>query len=148
MKPPRLPLVALVALVWGASGCSFHRTVVNDSVRDLDASFIELGATTWHDVIRELGPPDPEIRQLRQLTYTSVDRRMCRFRLGTIVYFPFEWYDEQRVDRLMIELDANGVVSGVYRSSRDVTRPPLQSRRDREEGTSQIQVFEGWGTDE
>ena len=54
----RLTLLLLIPLI----GCSFHRAVVNDYVRDLDTAWIEPGVTTREDVIARLGfsPSDKE----------------------------------------------------------------------------------------
>lgn len=142
--PRRHRLAAIAALVWLAAGCTFSRTVTNESMRDLDVSFIKVGETTWLDVVRELGPPDPIIREVRQLTYTARDRRSCELRIGPVIYFPFEWFDEQRVERLMIDLNEEGVVIGVYRSWRDGIRPPFQSSGNRGEGSNQV-LMEGEG---
>ena len=142
MFASRIRLAAALTLVALTCSCTFNRTVMNEKVRHLDPSFIELGKTTWREVVRELGPPDPNIRVLRQLMYTSTDRRTSSLRLGSIVILPFRWYEEARVERLMIELDEKGVVVGVYRSERDATRPPFDSPDAREAGFTTVRMLE------
>jgi hypothetical protein len=123
-------VVACLLLVAG-SGCTLQRTVTNWRVRDLDPSFIEVGRTTFLEVLRELGPPTSRPSR-RHLKYAAIDERTCRFRLRALfLMLPFRVSDKQRVEELQVEFSPDGVVTGVYKSWMDVVRPPLQGEEIR-----------------
>lgn len=138
------------------TGCSFHRTVVNDGVRYLDPSFITVGKTTFREVLKEFGPPrtwrtdmgqlGPPLAgpdnlgdfgvpsptsSIRHLKYSCADTRVTRLDLAYWLHLPFNWSDEREVEELLVEFDEKGVVSGVFRSLRDTIRPPLQGEGSR-----------------
>ena len=93
--------------------------------------FIEIGQTTFLEVLRELGPPTSRPSR-RHLKYTATDRRTCGFRLRVMfLLLPFKWSDEQRAEELQVEFDPDGVVSGVYKSWMNSVRPPLQGEEIR-----------------
>ena len=120
------------------SGCVFQRTVVNDKSRDLDLSFIQIGTTTWEDVLENLGPPDVPIKNIRVLQYRHSERRTSMFRITYFVFLPWAWYDDQVEEKLVIELDEKGVVSHVARSKSGTIRPPLEGEGDRPELETEI----------
>ena len=141
-----LPRVGL--LIFGAcvlvTGCSFHRTVINEGVRDLDPSFIVVGKTTWLEVLKRFGPPnsDPSTRHLK---YTCSDSRSTEFEGGYVLQLPYLWSDDQLVEELLVEFDTRGVVSDAYRIKRHVVRPPFQGEGSRQ-ATVTTQLARGSGS--
>ena len=138
----RPPLrIALLALALVLAGCSFHRTVSNRAVSELDTAFIEVGRTTWLDVLRRLGPPAAtstwEIvsRPLtqRHLRYECTESRRTALDLSYILELLFVWSDSQRIHELLIEFDDRGRVSSVHRRRRHTIRPPLEGEGSRPE---------------
>jgi len=133
--------LAVLILVASLSACAFDRTQVNEQYLGMDTSSIEVGKTTWREVIRELGPPSPTVStenpleyvSLRHLKYSSTDRRSTSFLFGYLLIMNFDWSDQQPVEELIVEFDDNGVVSGVWRTYNDTIRPPLQGEGSREE---------------
>lgn len=124
--------------VWSAvvgscalSGCAWERTVVNSRAKDLDTSFIELGKTNFREVLREMGPPDVPIKDIRTFHYRRADSRTSIFRIAYFVFLPFIWADDQRVVDTLIEMDERGVVTDVVRSTRDSVRPPFETGANR-----------------
>ena len=113
------------------SGCVFQRTVINDKMRDLDLSFIQIGTTTWEEVFENLGPPDVPIKNLRVVQYRHSERRTSMLRITYFLFLPWAWYDDQVEDKVVIELDENGVVSHVARSKSGTIRPPLDGEGSR-----------------
>ena len=130
------PLGLVLALL--VSGCSFHKTVVNEHFRDLDVSRIQAGKTTWLDIIDVLGPPLPrninEVGSVRpSLAYLVYDVREERCailgpQLGLIL--PFTWCYEASVFELAVEFDRNHVVESVWVTERDMIWRPFQGEDD------------------
>ena len=128
-----LAVCALVALA--APGCAFHRSVVNAGIRDLDPSGIHAGRSTLLDVVQQIGLPPPErpeeagtrIATRDYLRYAVLERRCFVFGFeGPLLVTPFRWCADARVYELGVELDARGVVTGVFEATRGVPWRPFQ----------------------
>lgn len=131
MRRSLAPFVAALLSSTFLSGCVFQRSVINAGNRNLDLSFIEVGKTTFEEVLENLGPPDIPIKNLRTFQYRSGERRTSMFRIMYFVFLPWAWYDEQVTEKVLIELDEKGVVSNVARSTLGTIRPPLEGEDDR-----------------
>ena len=129
-----------VALALLASGCSFHKTVVNEHYRQQDGSGIVAGRTTWLDIIEVLGPPLPrnvnELGTARpSLSYMVYDVREERCtvlgpQFGLIL--PFTWCYQASVYELAVEFDTHHVVEKVWVTERDMIWRPFQGEDDLE----------------
>lgn len=132
-------LVALVALL-SLSACTFSKIQVNKSLKDMDVSSIEVGETTWREVLRTLGPPAPTGDQenplknasARHLKYVFFESKYTAFLFGYIAILRFDWTDDQSVRELLVEFDEDGVVSGIFRTTNDTIWRPLQGEGSRD----------------
>ena len=126
-----LALVALVAAVL-TPGCGFHRTKINERVRDIDVSNIVPGETTWQEVLLDIGAPSA-IEALdfittgglsrRNLNYTYAEHKRVSFVfLPLWLIFPSVWQDNQHHRRILVELsgDQDEVLSVTVTSRKSV----------------------------
>ncbi len=131
--------LCIVAAMTLLVGCTFERQLVNDQFRDLDVSFIKVGKTTVYDVLDRIGPPSPvnditdnaSLVSSRHLRYVCFETRTTRFLFALGLVLPFQWTDSQQIEEIFIELDQQGIVSGVSRTTRETVRPPFQSSSGR-----------------
>ena len=135
-----LRVLPIILLLMMATGCVFRRASINRQRENIDVSFIDVGRTSYREVLEKRGPPDVPIKDLRNFHYTSTDRRMTGFFIRFFLFMPFIWYDEQRIHQVLVELDNDGTVIGVSKSVRDVVRPPFEGGTDRE--TVQVELVE------
>ncbi len=138
----RAGLVIAVTLLWlSGTGCTLHRTVVNEHVRGLDPSTLRIGETTWTDAVRELGPPvsantpqqllRSEVRQ-RSLKYVSAESTTVRLMIPLmVVALPVRWSDTQNSYELLLEFDENQRLTGVYETCRETIWQPFESEPKR-----------------
>ena len=121
-------------------GCQFDRTVVNPHFVRLDTSSIQVGKTTWLEVLERLGPPTPpnseaigrEGANLRFFRYPCSDQHQVGFTFPLGLILPFRWSDEVLASDTVIEFDNAGVVKGIYQSGQDGIWPPVQGEDSRE----------------
>ena len=100
----------------------------------MDLSTIEIGRSTWLDVLRLLGPPGPsfEERVGREdlgfdfLKYSSTDLKRIDFDLAYWLQIPFSWSDQQQAMEIMIEFDDAGVVRAVHQTQDHTIWRPWQ----------------------
>ncbi len=141
METCSLPCLMLTLMWLPTAGCTFHRTVVNEHVRTLDPSALEIGETTWHEAMRELGPPvsantpqkllRAELNQ-RSLRYLAAESRAVRLGLPLIyLRLPFRWSDSQNTYELLLEFDEDRRLTGVYETERETIWPPFASEPQR-----------------
>lgn len=130
--------LGLLPLVIG--GCTFARLTANDWVRELDASGIQVGVSTWRDVLDQLGPPAPsaqdrvsnEVPKLDYFRYVCSEVKTVECSLFQVgVLLPLSWSDEYPVDVLLVEFDDKGVVSCLSRRKGHAVWRPLQDESDR-----------------
>lgn len=132
-----LLLVLAATLVLG--GCTFSRTVSNEGVRDLDPSRLEIGKSTWRDVIRELGMPaaatservGEAVPSFNYFKYTSQDTRTSQFFFEFWIFIPFRWVDDQAARELFVEFDENGIVKAIYDTRIDGIWRPFEGESSR-----------------
>ena len=132
-------LVMLASL--SATGCTVHRTVVNERVLRLDPSNLRIGETTWVEALEELGPPvsanTPQqlLRaQLdeRTLKYVAAERKIIGLLVPVIVgVLPFRWSDLQNTYELLLEFDENKKLTGVYETRREAIWRPWAKEPER-----------------
>ena len=133
-----LPLALLAAVMALASGCSFNRTIINANVMEADTSFVEVGKTTWREVLDRLGPPsvraeDDTFRYTlskRYLRYVCHEIKTAEFVLTYYLSLPFSWSDSWPLYELFIEFDERGVVASAWESHGDTAWRPLGSREE------------------
>ena len=123
---------ALAALL--NAGCTFHTTVWNPQNRELDLSWIEVGQTSWMDVLKRFGPPmsatntqelfRPEINQ-NSLRYSVWVDKNAELSLRYFLGLPFEWGDARAVSDILIEFDDEGLVKEVWRGTAETSWRPL-----------------------
>jgi len=136
----KLLLLLLLAALIQLTACSFHKSITNDWVRDLDPSSIEVGKTTQFEVLDILGPPAPTSTtdratknvSARHFKYSCWETRTCGIVVGYILVLPFSWNDQREVEELVVEFDDNGIVSDLYRVKDDCIWQPLQGEGSRE----------------
>ena len=136
---------ALVCLcgtaIWiGASGCTFHRGVINPHVRDLDVSTLKVGETTWVDAIRKLGfpvsanAPEEMLRaelDERSLKYVAAEYRTFEIGVPYLVQFGFRWTDVQNTYEVLLEFDENDRLVDIYETKRETIWKPWEDEGDR-----------------
>ncbi len=130
---------ALTALT--ATGCAFHRTVVNEKVLRLDLSKLRIGETTWIQALEELGPP-VSANTPQQLLRAELDQRSLKYVAAegkTIVFMvplfvaalPFRWSDVQNTYELLLEFDEEKKLTGAYETRRQAIWRPLTKQPER-----------------
>ena len=135
---------AAAALLLG--GCAFQRTCVNEGWRDLDPSGLEVGRSTFLDVLDRLGPPalaseEKYARELpnhRAFRYPVAASRAVQFTPGYWVSLPCVWTDDQRPRVLLVEFDDAGVVSRITARTEGSIWRPLQGESSREPPTTRF----------
>ena len=142
----RLFLPMLILLL---PGCGWHRTIVNEDVMKLDAEWIEVGQTTWMEVLEKLGPPQ-DTESTTQILNAKLNQNVLKYvcydakttsltlSLGAYLQLPFHWTDEQKKRELVVEFDGNGKVIGVYDSHTESIWRPLSNEDDRSPPTLTI----------
>jgi hypothetical protein len=138
--PALLLVLLLPLLLLLASGCTFHRVITNEGVRDLDPSGLVIGKSNWRDCIRELGLPaastseqvGQELPTLRFFSYTCTDRKTAGFVITRWISVPLQWSDEQSDRQLVVEFDTNGMVKDLYATEKRAIWRPLQGESPRE----------------
>jgi hypothetical protein len=131
-------LLGVTALV--LSACAFEKTVVNEGARDLDPSGLVAGQSTIVDVIKQIGIPPPSFPEeigtrlvsRNYLNYAVLEQR-C-FRIGfenLFVITPFRWCFADNPYELGVEVNDDGIVTGVYETRRDMIWPPFQDEAKR-----------------
>ena len=134
-------------LVLLLTGCGWHRTIVNEDVMKLDAEWIEIGQTTWMEVLEKIGPPQDTANsqqilnaRLNQhvLKYVCYDVKETFLLLAYYVSLPFHWTDQQQKRELVIEFDSDGKVIGVYDSHATSIWLPVSNEDDRPPPTMTI----------
>ena len=125
-------LVLLASLL--ATGCTLHRTVVNERMLRLDLSNLRIGETTWIGALEELGPP-VSANTPQQLLRAQIDERTLKYvaaeskTIGLMVpvivgVLPFRWSDLQNTRELLLEFDENHKLTGVYETRREAIWRP------------------------
>jgi hypothetical protein len=130
----RAPLAGCAFAALLSAGCTFHTTVWNPQNRDLDLSWIEVGKTSWMDVLHRFGPPmsatntqelfRPEINQ-NSLRYSVWVDKNAELSLRYFVGLPFEWGDARSVQDILIEFDDAGLVKEVWSGTAETSWRPL-----------------------
>lgn len=117
-----------------ASGCTWHRVQSNTEFRDLDVSAIQVGKSTWRDVLDEFGPPSgsttERIRGLDSMVtfrYACADQKTFTLLLAYILFLPFRWGDSQTGSELVVEFGDGGIVSDMYTVKDSAAWRPFQS---------------------
>lgn len=110
----------LFALVTLAAGCTFHRSVTNAYVKDLDTSWIRPGETTFEEIVRRLGLP-PMMQGVNGYTsdalhYVCVDSFEGKLEAGYIVTPTFSRAHECDGEDILITFDESGVVKLLSRT--------------------------------
>jgi hypothetical protein len=144
-----VPLIVVFLLL---PACTFKRTWVNNGVRHMDTSFIEVGETTWQEVVRELGPANPSAAlenplknvSSRHLKYVFTENKTTQFILPILVLIIFEWHDQHPVRELLIEFDEAGKVTGVYLTTGDTLWRPVEGEDSRAPQVTE-DLTGGWG---
>ena len=123
------------------TGCTVHRTVVNERVLRLDPSSLRIGETTWIGALEELGPPisanTPQqlLRaQLneRSLKYVAAEGKTMGLMIPVMVgALPFRWSDVQNTYELLLEFDENKKLTGVYETRRGAIWRPWAKEPER-----------------
>ena len=137
-RPAHAAWVLLLAVA--LPGCQFSRTIVNPQFERLDTSAIQVGKTSWLEVLHILGPPTPpnseaigrEGATLRFFRYPYSDQHTVGFTWPAGLVLPFRWSDEVLACDTVIEFDEAGIVKGVYQSGQDGIWVPLQGEGSRE----------------
>lgn len=133
----RLAQVVVVACLLPA--CTFHRTQSNAYSRELDVSSIAVGASTWRDVLNELGPPSgsttekitASLTSMASFRYACADEKQFTMLLAYFLYLPFKWTDKQSGYELIVEFTPRGVVSDLYAVQGESVWRPFQAPRER-----------------
>jgi hypothetical protein len=133
----RLGALAAAALL--LSACAFEKSVTNEANKDLDASGLIAGQSNFEDVLQQLGIPPPDVPEEigtrlvnRNYVNYAVFERRC-FRIGferILIVTPFRWCYADHPYELAVELDDDGIVTGVYETRRDMIWPPFQNESD------------------
>lgn len=108
-------------LGFSLSGCTWQRLKSNAEFRNIDKSKVQVGKSTWRDVLNEFGPPSgsttERIRGLDSMVsfrYACADQKEFRLFLAYILFLPFKWGDNQAGSELIVEFGDGGVVSDMY----------------------------------
>lgn len=133
------------------SGCTFHKSVINDEVRHMDTSFIRPNKTTAHDIVMRLGPPPPLPDNLQRekvftedfLRYSCIETKTTRFEIGYILILPFAWSDTQAIDEILVEFNPDRTVRNVVRTQRETRWAPLESEESRAPAKTQRTPSQG-----
>jgi hypothetical protein len=131
-----LGIVALACL----QACSFHKTITNERITQLDAASISVGKDSHLDVLEKLGPPAPVVAtekalknvSARHFKYSCWETREARFEIAFMLVLPFVWKDSRAIEELVVEFDDRGIVSDVYRVKGDCIWRPLKGEESRE----------------
>jgi len=134
--------VAAVAL----AGCAFSKSISNEGWRDLDPAGLEVGRSTFVDVLDRLGPPalvaeekfGRELPSLRAFRYPVSESRVALFTPSYWISLPCAWTDDQRPRVLLVEFDGAGVVSRITARTEGSIWRPLQRESSREPPTTRF----------
>lgn len=109
---PRLALLAIVLAALG--GCTRSRILFGNPVQPSEAAAIAPGETKA-GVLTRLGPPDRVELEMGGSAFEYLYTRSAERNLDLTLFQSSFTYDEarQRVDRLRISFDANGMVRWV-----------------------------------
>ncbi len=117
-------------------GCKFHRSVVNEYVRDIDTSWITPGVTTRSDIIDRIGV-SPSTKEGGGISGSSF-RWVCAdtftgtLEAGYIVTPTFERGTMYYSEDILVTFDREGVVELVSRTrSKDGKRVEIVEWRER-----------------
>jgi len=129
--------VVIAVLAALLAGCTFHRSVTNAYVRDIDTSWIRPGETTFFEVVDRIGLP-PMIQGVNGYTsdalhYVCLDSFEGKFEAGYIVTPTFSRAHESDGEDILITFDDAGVVQLVSRTR--MKRTPV-------EGGQSVEVLE------
>lgn len=131
--------ILLLLAVLAPAGCSWNRTVANESLGQLDFESVQPGRTTLDEVLMRFGlPPEdnPEEIGIRILSgdhidYVTVDERCTAF--GFVTFFavaPFRWCSAVRSYQVSLEFDRRGVVERMVTTQRQGFWPPFWNEDD------------------
>lgn len=131
-------LLTLLALV---AGCTFHRSVTNAYVKDLDTGWIRPGETTFTEIVKRLGLP-PMMQGVNGYTsdalhYVCLDSFEGKLEAGYIVTPTFSRAHECDGEDILITFDEAGVVKLVSRTR--MRRKPI-------DGSPSVEVREYRGS--
>jgi hypothetical protein len=140
----RAAALAAMALLLG--GCAFSRHSVNEGWTGLDPAGLEVGRSTFEDVLDRLGPPAPaseealvrEVPDLRAFRYPVTTAKTTRFTPAYWISLPCAWVDEQSPSEVLVEFDGKGVVSRITVRTEDAIWRPLQSESSRTPPTTRF----------
>jgi hypothetical protein len=128
------------------AGCAFSRSTTNESWMDLDTAGLEVGRSTFVDVLDRLGPPalaaeerhgrEPPV--LRAFRYPVAAERVVHFTPSYWVSLPCAWTDDQRPFELLVEFDGRGVVSRITERTEGSIWRPIQPESSRERPTTRF----------
>lgn len=118
----RILCLAAALSMLGASGCTFARTTSNSRFRDLDASPIVIGKSTWRDVLNTLGTPSGAsserlssgVPNMVTFRYNCLDEKRTSFVFSYLLKLPWQWTDRQIGHSLIVEFTSEGTVSDLY----------------------------------
>jgi len=122
-------ILALVVLF--TAGCTFSRTVVNPEERNADIEWIQVGETTWIEVLRKMGgsisnePAQVDVAN-RGLRFSVTETKAVSFAAILPISLPFAWYDARRTRDIYIEFDDAGLVREVWESRDHCAWRPFQ----------------------
>jgi hypothetical protein len=117
-KPIRQGVLLLVLGTF-LCGCSFSRLEINEHNKLVDLNKIQVGKTSYMDVLREFGPPGPvsidrdAVNSISRyhLRYTTIDSRTSRFTIPVWLILPFLWNSTNTTHDTLIEFDDEGKVT-------------------------------------
>jgi hypothetical protein len=126
------------------AGCAFSQSRVNEAWTGLDPAGLEVGRSTFVDVLDRLGPPalateekyGRELPNLRAFRYPVAVSKIVHFTPGYWISLPCTWTDDQRPFELLVEFDDAGVVSRITARTEGSIWRPLQSESSREPPTT------------
>jgi hypothetical protein len=137
-----LPLV-VAALT---CGCAFSRLQINERNKLIDLDKVQVGQTTYMDVLREFGPPGPisvdrdAVNSISKhhLRYITIDARTSRFVFPVWVILPFVWNSTNATHDTLIEFDEEGKVTHATQIRWDNIWRPLSDIEDLPEPVIQM----------
>ena len=141
MIRPTARLVATLVLAL-LPACAFNREVVNPQNRGIDTSGLQVGVSSWLDVLAQLGPPTPpnsesigqEGASLRFFRYPCTEVRTTGFTFPFGIVLPFTWVDDELVADTVIEFDDKGLVAAIHQSGNVGIWRPFDGEDDRPAG--------------
>jgi hypothetical protein len=141
MLPTRiLPLLLGIVALACLPACSFHKSITNERIKQLDAASIVVGKDSHLDVLEKLGPPAPVVAtekalknvSARHFKYSCWETREAKIEFAFVLVLPFIWRDNRAIEELVVEFDDRGIVSDVYRVKGDCIWRPLQGEGSRD----------------